>query len=90
MLGIELAELAGGAAIAFGIFVAFMGWAVLPLIPFALMGAVYATFSYGLPALGRAAVAVEVGTIRGVRRALQPIALWALEPQAVSVAPRRR
>jgi len=91
MLGIGLGEMAGGALIALGIFVAFMGWAVLPLIPFALIGAVYATLRYGVPALGHAAVAAERGVVWGVRRALRPVAMWALvEPAAVSARSRGR
>jgi mannose/fructose/N-acetylgalactosamine-specific phosphotransferase system component IIC len=91
MLGIGLAELGGGVLVVLGIFIAFMGWALLPLIPFVLIGGVYAAIRYGIPALGRGAVGLEHAVIQTVRRALQPVALWALaEPQAVEVAARRR
>lgn len=91
MLGIGLVEMAGGALIVLAIFVAFLGWAVLPLIPFALTGAVYATIRYGVPALGHAAVTAERGVVWMVRRALRPLAVWSLaEIQPVAATPRRR
>lgn len=91
MLGIGLTEMAGGALIALAIFIAFMGWALLPLIPFALTGAAYAAIRYGVPALGRMAVAFEHAVTLAVRRALQPVAVWALaEPEAARAAARRR
>jgi hypothetical protein len=70
--------LAGGALIVLGIFTAFMVWAVFPLIPFALIGAAYATVRYGAPAVARAAVVVEEQAVQAVRWALQPVAVWAL------------
>ncbi len=80
--GIGLVELAGGALIVLGIFIAFMGWAVLPLIPFAIMGAVYATLRYGVPAVAHAAVVVEQKSVQAVRWALAPVAIWALQSPA--------
>lgn len=76
--GIGLLDLASGALIVLGIFAAFMVWAVFPLVPFFLIGAVYAGFRHGLPALGRAAVAVEHGTVQAIRWALFPVAVWAI------------
>lgn len=91
MLGIGLAEMAGGALIVLAVFIAFMGWALLPLIPLALLGAAYAAIRYGVPALGRAAIALEHVVILTIRRALQPVAVWALaEPAAVRTGARRR
>ena len=76
--GIGLLELAGGALIVLGIFIAFMGWAVLPLIPFAIIGAAYATVRYGVPAVAHAAVVVEEKSVQAARWALFPVAVWAL------------
>jgi len=85
--GIGLLELAGGAAIVLGIFIAFMGWATLPLIPFAIMGAAYATVRYGVPAVAHAAVVVEERAVQAVRWALAPVAIWALQsPTHAAVA----
>jgi len=85
--GIGLLEFAGGALIVLGIFIAFMGWAVLPLIPFAVMGAAYATVRYGVPAAAHAAVVVEERTVQAVRWALAPVAIWALRaPMHAAVA----
>ena len=85
--GIGLLELAGGALIVFGIFIAFMGWALLPLIPFAIAGAVYATVRYGVPAVAHAAVVVEKKAIQAARFALFPLAVWALRaPMPAAVA----
>lgn len=78
MTGIGLLDLVGGALVILGIFVAFMVWAIFPLLPFLLIGAVYAAVRYGVPALGRSALAVEQGVIRSLRRVLYPVALWAL------------
>lgn len=91
MLGIGLTEMAGGGLIVLAIFIAFMGWALLPLLPFAVMGAVHAGIRYGVPALGRAAVALEHMVILALRTAMRPVAVWALaEPEPVQAgAPRR-
>ncbi|NIN73450.1 MAG: hypothetical protein GTO46_16305 [Gemmatimonadetes bacterium] len=78
MPGIDVLELIGGGLAILGIFTAFMVWAIFPLLPFILMGTVYALIRYGVPALGRAALAVEHGTIAGVRWILHPLAVWAL------------
>lgn len=78
MSGIALVDILGGALAILAIFAAFMLWAIFPLMPFILMGAVYALVRYGVPALGRAAVAVERGTITAVRWLLHPMAVWAL------------
>lgn len=91
MVGIGLTEMAGGTLIVLAIFIAFMGWALLPLLSFALIGAVYAAFRYGVPALGRAAVALEHTVILALRTALRPVAVWALaEPEPVQAGARRR
>ncbi len=84
MSGIGFLDLIGGALAILGIFAAFMLWAIFPLMPFILMGAAYALVRYGLPALGRGAVALEHATIAGVRWILHPVAVWALraEPAA--------
>ncbi|MGD2216929.1 MAG: hypothetical protein PVJ64_09235 [Gemmatimonadales bacterium] len=85
MPGIGFLDLIVGGLTILGIFAAFMLWAVFPLMPFILMGAVYALVRYGLPALGRLGLAVEHGTIAAVRWLLHPIAVWALrapEPAA--------
>jgi hypothetical protein len=78
MFGIGFFEFIGGALAILAIFAAFMLWAIFPLMPFILMGAVYALIRYGVPALGRAALAVEYGTVAGVRWILHPVAVWAL------------
>ncbi len=75
---IGLLDLASGALIVLGIFAAFMVWAVFPILPFFLIGAVYAAFRYGVPALARAAVVFEQAAVSGVRWALFPLAVWAL------------
>lgn len=75
---IGLLDLASGALIVLGVFAAFMVWAVFPILPFFLIGAVYASFRYGLPALARAAVAFEEAAVSGIRWALFPLAVWAL------------
>lgn len=85
MLGVDFLELFGGALAILGIFCAFMVWAIFPLMPFILMGAIYAFGRYGLPALGRTALAVEHAVMAGVRWILHPVAVWALrgpEPAA--------
>ena len=78
LAGIGLLELAGGALIVMGIFGAFMIWAVLPLIPFAIIGAAYATVRYGIPAAGRSLVYAAQGVVWGIRWLLTPVAVWAL------------
>jgi hypothetical protein len=89
MAGIGLLELAGGALIVLGIFAAFMVWAIFPLLPFIIAGAIYGAVRYGVPAIARAAVAVEHGAARAVRWALHPLATWALHEPA-TVQTRRR
>jgi len=85
--GIGLLELAGGTLIVFGIFIAFMGWAVLPLIPFAIAGAAYAMLRYGVPAVAHAAVVVEKKAVQAARFVLYPVAVWALRaPMPAAVA----
>lgn len=74
-----LLEFASGALIILGIFAAFMVWAIFPILPFFLMGAIYAAGRYGVPALGRAAVAAEDAALAGIRWALHPLAVWALQ-----------
>ncbi len=76
-------EVAGGALIVLGIFAAFMTWAVFPLLPFLLLGAVYGLVRYGVPAAGRAALVVEQSTLAAVRWVLQPVAHWALQEAPV-------
>ena len=76
--GIGLFELAGGALIVLGIFIAFMVWAVFALLPFAIMGIVYATVRYGVPALARSAAYAADGVVEVVRWVLTPVAVWAL------------
>jgi hypothetical protein len=85
MPGIGFLDLVGGALAILGIFAAFMLWAIFPLMPFILMGALYALVRHGLPATMRAAVAVEHRTLAAVRWVLHPVAVWALrgpEPAA--------
>ncbi|HSG81795.1 MAG TPA: hypothetical protein VLC48_06085 [Gemmatimonadota bacterium] len=77
-VGIGLVEIAGGALIVLGVFAAFMVWAVLPLISFAIIGGAYATIRYGIPALGRSAVYAAQGIAWGVRWMLTPVAVWTL------------
>jgi hypothetical protein len=89
MAGIGLLELAGGALIVLGIFAAFMVWAIFPLLPFLIAGAIYGAVRYGVPAVARGAVAVEHGAARAVRWALHPLATWALHEPA-PVQSRRR
>lgn len=89
MAGIGLIELASGVLIVLGIFAAFMVWAVFPLLPFVITGAIYAFFRYGLPALARGAVLAEQAAVGGVRRALRPVASWALHEPAPVHARRR-
>ena len=84
------AELALGALIVLGIFAAFMIWAVFPLLAFAVCGAAYGLIRFGVPALGRGAVAFERLAIRAVRRALQPLAAWALQDGAPAYATETR
>jgi hypothetical protein len=79
-----LLEFASGALIILGIFAAFMVWAIFPILPFFLMGAIYAAGRYGLPALGRAAVAAEDAALAGIRRVLQPVAVWVLQSAPVA------
>ncbi|KPK81298.1 MAG: hypothetical protein AMS25_06915 [Gemmatimonas sp. SM23_52] len=89
--GIGLLDLAGGALVILGIFGAFMVWAIFPLLPFLLIGAVYAGVRHGVPAAGRAALAVEEAVVRGIRWGLHPLALWALrEARATSAEQGRR
>ena len=73
--GIGILELAGGALIVLGIFAALMVWAVFPLIPFALIGAAYATFRYGVPAVAHAAVVAEEKAVQAVRWVLYRVAV---------------
>jgi hypothetical protein len=89
MAGIGLLELAGGALIVLGIFAAFMVWAVFPLLPFVITGAIYAAIRYGAPALARGAVVVEHAVVGAVRGALRPLATWALHEPAPVQARRR-
>ena len=77
-IGISLVEVAGGALIVLGIFAAFMLWAVLPLVPFAIIGGVYAMIRFGIPALGRSAALAAQGIAYGVRWLLTPVAVWTL------------
>ena len=86
MSGIGFLDLIGGALAILGIFAAFLLWAIFPLMPFILMGAVYALVRYGAPALWRAAVAVERATIAAVRWVLHPVAVWALRGPEAAVA----
>jgi hypothetical protein len=78
MSAVGFLDFVGGALVVFGIFAAFMVWAIFPLLPFLVMGAIYATVRHGVPALGRAAVAVERGAVAAVRWVLHPVAVWAL------------
>jgi len=78
MFGMGILELAGGVLVILSIFAAFMIWAIFPLMPFLLIGAAYGAVRYGVPALGRAAVAVEHGVSAGLRWVLHPLAVWAL------------
>lgn len=78
MSEIAFLDLIGGALVVLSIFAAFMVWAIFPLLPFLLLGAAYASVRHGVPALGRAAVAVERGAVAAARWALHPIAVWAL------------
>jgi hypothetical protein len=85
--GMGLLELAGGALIVLGIFIAFMGWVLLPLMPFAIAGAAYAAVRHGVPAVAHAAVVAEEKTVQAVRWALAPVAIWALRaPMHATVA----
>jgi hypothetical protein len=86
MSGIGFLDVIGGATAILGIFTAFMLWAVFPLMPFILMGAIYALVRYGAPAMGRAAVAVEHATLAAVRWVLHPVAVWALRSPEPAVA----
>ncbi|UCC73616.1 MAG: hypothetical protein JSV86_03370 [Gemmatimonadota bacterium] len=86
MAGLGILDLIGGAFAILGIFVAFMVWAIFPLMPFILMGLVYALVRYGVPALGRAAVAAEQRTVAAVRWLLHPVAVWALRGPEPAVA----
>jgi hypothetical protein len=86
--GIGFLDLAGGALVILAIFGAFMVWAIFPLLPFLLVGAVYAAVRYGVPALGRAALAAEKAVIRGIRWVLYPVALWALREATAAYAER--
>ncbi len=79
--GIGLLELAGGALIVVGIFGALMVWAVLPLIPLAIIGAAYATVRYGIPAAGRSLAYAAQGVVWGIRWLLTPVAVWALRSE---------
>jgi hypothetical protein len=86
-------EFAIGLAIFVGIFVAFMAWAVLPLAPFLLIGAVYAGVRHGVPALARGLAWAGRELAAGVRWVLRPVAHWALgvtEPVAVRGGAGRR
>lgn len=89
MAGIGPLELAGGALIVLGIFAAFMVWAVFPLLPFVITGAIYAAVRYGAPALARGAVVAEHAVVGAVRLALRPLATWALHEPAPVQARRR-
>lgn len=89
MAGIGPLELASGALIVLGIFAAFMVWAVFPLLPFVITGAIYAMARYGVPALARGAVAAEQAVVGAVRWSLRPLAVWALN-EPVPVEARRR
>lgn len=75
---VGLLDLASGALIVLGVFAAFMVWAVFPILPFFLIGAVCAAFRYGVPALARAAIVFERAAVSGIRWALFPLAVWAL------------
>lgn len=89
MAGIGPLELAGGALIVLGIFAAFMVWAVFPLLPFVITGAIYAAVRYGVPALTRGAVVAEHAVVGAARRALRPLATWAMHEPAPVQARRR-
>jgi hypothetical protein len=89
MAGIGLIELAGGALIVLGIFAAFMVWAIFPLLPFIIAGVFYGAVRYGVPALARGAVVAEHAVVGAVRRALRPVATWALHEPAPVQARRR-
>jgi hypothetical protein len=86
MAGIGFFDLIGGALAILGIFAAFMVWAIFPLMPFIIFGAIYALIRYGMPALGRAAVALERGVIATVRSTLRPVAVWTLHGAEPAVA----
>ncbi len=75
---IGLVEIAGGVLIVLGVFVAFMIWAVFPLIPFAICGTSFALCRYGIPALGRSLLYAAHGVVWGVRWLLRPLAVWTL------------
>jgi hypothetical protein len=86
MAGIGFFDLIGGALAILGIFAAFMLWAIFPLMPFIILGAIYALIRYGMPALGRGAVALEHAVIATVRSTLRPVAVWALRDAEPAVA----
>lgn len=86
MAGIGFFDLIGGALAILAIFAAFMVWAIFPLMPFIIFGAIYALIRYGMPALGRAAVALERGAIAAVRSILHPVAVWTLRGAEPAVA----
>lgn len=79
---IGLLDLASGALIILGIFAAFMTWAIFPILPFLLMGAVYSGVRYGVPAMYRAGAVVEDAAIQSVRWVLYPLAIWTLKRTA--------
>lgn len=82
---VGLLDLAAGALIVVGIFAAFMIWCIFPILPFVLMGALYALVRRGLPAFERVTFAAGRATAGAVRRALTPVALWVLEPAAAAL-----
>ena len=61
---------------------AFVGLAVFPLVPFAIMGVAYAAIRYGIPAMARSLVFAGDSVVEVARWVLTPIAIWALHKPA--------
>ncbi len=62
LLELGLLDLIGGLCAACGIVLAFSLWLIYPIVPFLLMGAIYATARYGVPAAFRVTVRAAVAT----------------------------
>lgn len=73
---VGLLDLFAGGLIMLGIVAAFMVWLIFPILPFLLVGAVYALLRYGLTAVECAALSGAHATVEAIRRAATPLALW--------------
>lgn len=74
----DFAQLAIGLVITGGVVLAFLTWLVFPILPFLLLGALYAVTRYGIPVVTEAALRLEERGVRSLKIALRGGADWVL------------